>query len=111
MTTEIKIDKIGLSKQGEIKMIKSKEQVTSRHNWSEYERRQAASPNQVQSLTTPEIKELLETPFDKDELRAELKRRRERLRYARIVANPKTRSEYRARKRREREVRNSGWYW
>lgn len=91
-------------------MIKSREQIRKRHDWNEFERRQAAKPNEVQSLTTVEIKELLEVPFDKQELRAELKRRRERFRYARIVANPKTRSEYRARKRQEREARKNNWW-
>lgn len=90
-------------------MIQSREQIRERFDWNEYERRQAAKPNQAQSLTTVDIKSLLEIPFDKDELRAELKRRRERFRYARIVANPKTRSEYRARKRREREARKDWW--
>ena len=86
-------------------MIQSREQIRIRHDWNEYERRQAASETEVQSLKTIEIKELLKIPFDKSELRAELKRRNERLRYAKIVANPRTRALYRERKREERQAR------
>jgi hypothetical protein len=83
-------------------MIKNTEQIKSRHRWSEFERRQEASEDQVQSLTTTKILEALSVPFDRAELRAELKRRRERLRYAKLMANPRTRSIYRERKRTER---------
>lgn len=82
-------------------MIKSLNQIKSRHRWEEFDRRQEAGPNQVQSLTTQAIVEALKVKFTKDEMRAELKRRRERLRYAKIMANPRTRAIYRARKREE----------
>lgn len=92
-------------------MIKSISQIESRWRWSEYDRRNQATEDQVQSLTTEEIKEALQFPFSKHELRSELKRRNERLRYARIMANPKTRSEYRARKRAEYARRNNPIYF
>lgn len=82
-------------------MIKSLNQIKSRHRWEEFDRRQEAGPNQVQSLTTQAIVEALKVKFTKEEMRAELKRRRERLRYAKIMANPRTRAIYRARKREE----------
>ncbi len=90
-------------------MIKSTEQIESRYRWAEYDRRQKASETQVQSLTTEEIREALKFPFSKEELRLEIKRRNERLRYAKIMANPKTRSEYRARKRMEYWNRQTAW--
>lgn len=82
-------------------MIKSLNQIKSRHRWEEFDRRQEAGPTQVQSLTTQAIVEALKVKFTKEEMRAELKRRRERLRYAKIMANPRTRAIYRARKREE----------
>jgi len=84
-------------------MIKSKQQV--RDNWYESERarRRLAEEGTVQSLTLPEIESLLEIPFDRDELRAERKRRLERLRYARVMANPSTRAAYREQKRQYRQ--------
>jgi hypothetical protein len=82
-------------------MIKNKEQIRVHHDWDEYDRRSEASVGTVQKLTTKEILEALKFPFTKEELRAERKRRMERLRYARIMANPYTKSLYRARKRSE----------
>ena len=90
-------------------MIKSTSQIESRYRWAEYERRLQASETAVESLTTEEIKDALQFPFSKDELRAEIKRRNERLRYAKIMANPKRRSEYRARKRMEYWNKQSNW--
>lgn len=86
-------------------MIKSSEQIRVRYDWNEFERRQEASSDQVQSLTTVQILEALKVPFDRSELKAELKRRKERLRYAKIMANPRTRAIYRERKRTERYFR------
>ena len=86
-------------------MIKSSEQIRVRYDWNEFERRQEASSDQVQSLTTVQILEALKVPFDRSELKAELKRRKERLRYAKIMANPRTRAIYRERKRTERLFR------
>ena len=88
-------------------MIKNTDQIESRYRWSEFERRQEASEDQVQSLTTTRILEALSVPFDRAELKAELKRRKERLRYAKIMANPRTRAIYRERKRTERY--NRAW--
>lgn len=79
--------------------------MRDKFDWNEYVRRQRASADEVQSLTTPKIVELLKIPFDKNELKAELKRRKDRLRYAKIIANPFTRAAYRARKRNERLAR------
>jgi len=84
-------------------MIKSKQQVRDSWYESERARRRLAEEGSVQSLTLPEIESLLEIPFDKTELRAERKRRLERLRYARIMANPSTRSAYREHKRNYRQ--------
>ena len=89
-------------------MIKSLDQIESRARWAEYDRRKNASETQVESLTTVEIRDALKRHFTKEELRAELKRRNERLRYAKIIANPRTRSLYRARKRAE-YARNNSW--
>lgn len=88
-------------------MIKNTNQIKTRHRWNEFERRQEASSNEVQSLTTQAILEALKVKFTKEELRAEIKRRRERLRYLKIISNPYTRSLYRARKKAEREARNA----
>lgn len=92
-------------------MIKSLEQIESRTRWAEYDRRKNASETQVESLTTVEIREALKRYFTKEELRAELKRRNERLRYAKIMANPRTRSLYRARKRAEYARTVSNYVW
>lgn len=84
-------------------MIKSKQQVRDSWYESERARRRLAEEGTVQSLTLPEIESLLEIPFDRDELRAERKRRLERLRYARLMANPSTRAAYREHKRQYRQ--------
>ena len=84
-------------------MIKSKQQVRDSWYESERARRRLAEEGTVQSLTLPEIESLLEIPFDRDELRAERKRRLERLRYARLMANPATRAAYREHKRQYRQ--------
>lgn len=84
-------------------MIKSKQQVRDSWYESERARRRLAEEGTVQSLTLPEIESLLEIPFDRDELRAERKRRLERLRYARLMANPSTRAAYREHKRNYRQ--------
>lgn len=86
-------------------MILNKEQIRTRHDWNEYERRSSAPEGSIEKLTTLEIKELLKIPFTKEELRAERKRRVERLRYLRIMANPFTRAQYKDRKRMERLAR------
>lgn len=88
-------------------MILNKSQIRNRYDWKERVRRSNSEETDVQSLKTPEIKTLLKRFFSKEELRAELKRRKERLRYMKIMANPKTRSEYRARKRAEYAARTS----
>jgi hypothetical protein len=92
-------------------MIRNKEQIRKMHNRKEYVRRQVAEDGTVQSLTLPEIKELLAIPFTKEELRLEVKRRRERLRYLRIRANPYTLAQYRERKRNEYARRTLGFSW
>lgn len=89
-------------------MIKSKQQVRDSWYESERARRRLAEEGTVQSLTLPEIESLLEIPFDRDELRAERKRRLERLRYARLMANPSTRAAYREHKRQYRQS-VKGW--
>ncbi len=87
-------------------MILNKEEVRKKFDRREYNRRQKAEDGTVNKLTTPEIKELLSIPFTKEELRAEIKRRKERLRYLRIRSNPFLVSKYRARKREEYARRN-----
>lgn len=82
-------------------MILSKQEIIRKHTISENERIDSAKSGTVQSLTNSEIKARLGEYISRTDLRLELKRRRERLRYARIMANPKTRAEYRARKRAE----------
>jgi hypothetical protein len=94
---------------GEIKMIRNLEQIKTRWSWDEYEKRSQASENSVARLTLPQIEELLSIPFSKEELRLERKRRVERLRYLRIISNPRSRAEYRARKQRERQERKIYW--
>lgn len=83
-------------------MIKSKQQVRDRWHKTERNRRLTAETGTVQALTLPEIDSLLEIPYSREELRAERKRRLERLRYARIMANPATRAQYREHKRNYR---------
>lgn len=81
-------------------MIRNTQEITNRWYETERSRRAVAEEGTVQSLTIPEIKTILEAHrWTKEELRAELKRRRERLRYAKIMANPYRRSQLRARKR------------
>ena len=82
-------------------MILNKEQIRNRFDKAEAARRKESEEATVFSLKTPEIKERLKTFITKEELRAELKRRKERLRYLRIMSNPKSRAELRARKRSE----------
>jgi len=83
--------------------IRTKDQIRKAWRDSERRRRMKADENSVQALTLPEIESMLETPFSKEELRAERKRRMERLRYARIMENPFTRSQYREHKRNYRQ--------
>jgi hypothetical protein len=84
-------------------MIKNKQQVKDSWYESERARRRLAEEGSVQALTLPEIDALLEIPYDRSELRAERKRRLERLRYARLMANPATRAAYREHKRNYRQ--------
>ena len=88
-------------------MILNKDQIRNRYDYTESLRRKSSEEDTVYSLKTPEIKERLKNYIPKDELRAELKRRKERLRYMKIMANPKSRSEYRARKRAEYARKNA----
>jgi len=60
-----------------------------------------ADSKSVAALKIVELKERMENYISLRDLRLEMKRRKERLRYLKIMANPKTRSEYRARKRAE----------
>ena len=92
-------------------MIRNREEIRKAHDRREYKRRQKADEGTVQTLTLPEIKELLSVPFTKEELRAEVKRRRERLRYLKIHSNPFTLSKYRERKRQEYANRNGSFSW
>lgn len=88
-------------------MIKNLDQIRNRFDWDEYEKRQQAPEGTVQKLTTKEILEALKFPFTKEELRAERKRRVERLRYLKIMSNPYTKHLYRERKRKERQAQKS----
>lgn len=90
-------------------MIKNLEQIKTRWSWNEYEKRSQAPENSVARLTLPQIDELLSVKFSKEELRLEKKRRIERLRYLRIISNPRSRAEYKARKQRERQERKMFW--
>lgn len=87
-------------------MILNKEQIRNRYDYTESLRRKTADEDTVHSLKTPEIKERLKNYISKEDLKAELKRRKERLRYMKIMANPKSRAEYRARKRAEYARKN-----
>lgn len=82
-------------------MILNKGQVRNRFDKSEQKRREVAEENSVQSLKIAEIKDRIESYIPLRELRLEIKRRKERLRYLKIRSNPKTLSQYRARKRAE----------
>lgn len=82
-------------------MILNKGQVRNRFDKSEQKRREVAEDNTVQSLKVAEIKERIESYIPLRELRLEIKRRKERLRYLKIRSNPKLLSKYRARKRAE----------
>lgn len=90
-------------------MSNSKQQVRDRWYESERNRRKVAEEGTVQALTLPEISMLLETQYDRNELLAERKRRMERLRYASIMANPDTKSEYREHKRNYRKSVKRGF--
>ena len=82
-------------------MILNKGQIRNRFDKSEQKRREAAEDNTVQSLKIAEIKDRIDSYIPLRELRLEIKRRKERLRYLKIRSNPKTLSQYRARKRAE----------
>ncbi len=88
-------------------MIKSKQEIRDAWYESERKRRRTATEGTVQTLTLPEIDALLEVPFDREELRAERKRRLERLRYAMIMENPSTRAKYRQHKREYRQTQRA----
>lgn len=92
-------------------MIRNREEIRKAHDRREYKRRLKADEGTVQTLTLPEIKQLLAVPFTKEELRAEVKRRRERLRYLKIRSNPFTLAKYRERKRQEYANRNGSFSW
>jgi len=82
-------------------MILSRTQIRTRYDHMESRRRKMADSKSVAALKIVELKERMENYISLRDLRLEMKRRKERLRYLKIMANPKTRSEYRARKRAE----------
>jgi hypothetical protein len=83
-------------------MILNKEQVKANFEKDEAARRAKAKKNTVHALTTEEINARMKTYISKEELKAEKKRRAERLRYARLMANPKSRAALRDKKRAQR---------
>lgn len=80
-------------------MIRNTQEITNRWYETERARRAVAEEGTVQSLTIPEIKNILQAHrWSAEDLRAELKRRKERLRYSKIMANPFRRAQLRARR-------------
>lgn len=80
-------------------MIRTTQEITNRWYETERSRRAEAEEGTVQALTIPEIKNILRAHrWSAEELRAELKRRKERLRYAKIMANPYRRAQLKARR-------------
>ena len=73
-------------------MILSTAEVVSLYNSSERERRAEAKTGSVESLTDSQIAARLDGYISAEKLRAEKDRRRWRLRYAKIMANPRSRA-------------------
>jgi hypothetical protein len=86
-------------------MILSTVEVVSLHNSKERERRVNAKNGSVEALTDAQIADRLDGYIPERELRAEKERRRWRLRYLKMMANPRTRAKYKAIKKAEYEAR------